>query len=70
MSTQFAKTRPALTPEKLAGLDVALAKEIFSQGEEEVVFALLELFNTIALWFGPTAACDGVRIYSQFSITL
>ena len=56
MSTQFAKTRPALTPEKLAGLDVALAKEIFSQGEEAVVFALLELSKQLAEARSPSVS--------------
>ena len=56
MSTQFVKTRPSLTPEKLAGLDIALAEEIFSLGEEAVVFALLELSKQLAEARSPTVS--------------
>jgi hypothetical protein len=56
MSTQFARTRPTLTPEKLAGLDVALAKEILSPGKEAAVFALLELSKQLAEARSPSVS--------------
>jgi transposase len=43
MSTTGRNTDSILTPQSLANIDVAQAKAIFSQGEEAVVFALLEL---------------------------
>lgn len=48
MSTTAINSESILTPQGLASIDAAQAKAIFSQGEEAVVFALLELAKQLS----------------------
>jgi transposase len=48
MSTRDATTETIVSPQSLAGIDAAQAKAIFLQGEEAVVFALLDLAKQLA----------------------
>jgi len=74
MSTTATNTRSIPSPQGLARIDATQAKAIFSQGEEAVVFALLELAKQLSEArfpsVNPATPSGMIPIYFNFHLKM